>query len=104
MNVLLDSSNISSEHIHLCNLNVLLHANDLTNLKNWLVIFNFIKVWHITRVQNIVDIFKHLFIDNLSVNKQERGLFVFNSSLHKGFFDILAPVAHTVTLNDFDLE
>ena len=104
MNILLDAADVTSEHIHLCDLDVLLHADYLTDLKDGFVIFELVQVGYITGIKNIVYILKHLLVDDLSVDKQERGLLVVNTSLHEGFFDILTPIAHTVSLDDFDLE
>jgi hypothetical protein len=82
MNVLLYTANVTSEHVHLRNLNVLLHANNLSDLEDGLIVFNFIEIGYISRVQDVIDIFKHLLVDDLGVNKEEGCLLIFNTSLH----------------------
>lgn len=71
MSVSLDLSNVALEHVHLCYLKLFLHADQLTNLVNRLQVFSFVEIWNITSIQNIVDILKHLLIDDLSINKEE---------------------------------
>jgi hypothetical protein len=42
-----------------------------------------VKLGNITRVQNCIDIFKLIFIDNLGINEKESSLLRFVTSLHE---------------------
>jgi hypothetical protein len=104
MSIPLDLTEITGEHIHHCDLEVFLLTNYSTNFVDWFHIFSLVQVWNITSIQDIVDVFKHLLVYNLGINKKETGLFVLATSLHKGLLGILSPVLHSVTFDDFNLE
>ena len=104
MDVFLNNSKISLEHIHLRDLKVLFHTDQFSHLENGLQILSLIEIRNITRVQNVVDILKHLFIDDLGIDEYEVGWLVFTTSLHENFLNIFSPVLHSVTLNNLNLE
>jgi hypothetical protein len=104
VDVLSKTAEILLEHIHLSDLNIFLHAEHLSDLVDCLKVFLFIKIGHITSIENIVDVLELELTYDLGINKQEGCLFVFGTSLEKSFFNIFTPVRHTVTLDNFDLE
>jgi len=67
--VLPETTKILLEHIHLCDLDVFLHAGSLTNFVDRFEVFNLVQVWHITSVKDVVDVFELKLADNLSVDK-----------------------------------
>lgn len=71
MDVLSKTAEILLEHIHLGDLDLLLHTELLTNFVNSFVVFYLIQVWYIATIKDVVDIFKLKFTNNLGVNKQE---------------------------------
>ena len=104
MDVLLQSTDILSEHVHLCDLDILLHTELLSDLIYWLIVFTLVEVGNITTVEDVVDILKLLLFDDLCIDEEERSRFVVHTSLHKHLFDILSPVGHSVSLDDLNLE
>ena len=71
MNVLPDATKILLEHIHLCDLDVLLHAGSFTNFVDPVEVLNLVQIWHVTSVKDVVDVFELEFADDLGVDKQE---------------------------------
>jgi len=57
VNIFLYTGKILLEHIHLGNLDLLLHAGLLTNLVDRLKIFLFVQVRDITSVEDVVNVF-----------------------------------------------
>lgn len=86
MNVGLHSVEIALEHIHLCNSNLFTCAFNLTDSHDGLFVFSFIKSGNITRVKNGVNVFKHIFVNNLGINEHKRGCFSLNTTNHKHSF------------------
>jgi hypothetical protein len=104
MDVFLDSAKIRLEHVHLGDWNLLFQASLFAHFENRLQVFIFVQVRHITTIQNVVDVFKLLLLDNLGVDEQERRLLVFTASHHQSLLYVFAPVIHAVSLDDFNLE
>lgn len=104
MNVLLDSSKIAGEHVHLIKRNVLLDAFSFAHHVNAFEVFILVKSSDVTRVKNVVNILDHLLVDNLSIAEQERRGFAFHSSLHKAGLKVFSPVGHVVAFDDLNLE
>ena len=104
MDISLYSTEVSLEHIHWRDHNIVLDTKLFANFVYWLFIFCSVEIWYITSIENIVDIFKLLFIDYLGINEEERGGLIFNASLHQSKFHIFPPVTHRVTFDDFNLE
>ena len=72
--------------------------------KNFFFIFRE-QVWNLTGVEQVVDVFKEIFTDDLVVRKQELLLFIFlHHALFQQFFDTFLEVFILVVLCDFDLE
>jgi hypothetical protein len=82
---------------------LLSHTLSLTNVHNSFHIFLFVKSWNITRVKDVIDILKHLLVNNLSVDEQEGSGLSFNSSLGKASLQVVSPVSHGVPFNDLNL-
>jgi len=99
-----DLSEVASEHVHDSHLDTLLLANLTADFVDWLHVFCLVQVWNVTCIEDVIDILKHLFIDNLGINKQETRLPVLCTSLHQCLLGILTPVLHTVSFYDFNLE
>ena len=71
MNVLLQSSEILLEHVHLCDWDLFFHAELLTNFKNRIQILQLVKVGHITSIEDVIDVFELLLLDYLGVHEEE---------------------------------
>jgi hypothetical protein len=71
VDVSLYSDKILSKDIDLCRRNILFDTVSLACSCNVLHVFLLIDAGHVSTVQNIVDVLKHLLIDNLSVAEQE---------------------------------
>lgn len=69
VSVLYNTAQVSSEHVHLCDSDTFFDTLVFTDLEDWLHVFSPVQVWHITTVEYIVDIFEHLFINDLCVNE-----------------------------------
>jgi len=82
VNVLFNSCQVSLEHIHFVDSKVFAHTFLATNEIDWLEIFIFVKRRDIASIKDIVDVFNHLFIDNLSIYKQESCWLIVNTCLH----------------------
>lgn len=104
MNVTLNLTQICLEHVHHCQLKILLLANLFSDFVNGFHVFGFVQIWNVSRIENVVYVLKHLLVDNLGVDKQEACLLVLGTSLKQGFLGIFSPVLHTVTFDDFNLE
>ena len=104
MSVLHDTAKVSGEHVHLRNSDLLLNALVFTDLENRLHIFNSVQVWHITTIEDIVDVLEHLLIHDLGVDEEEGCWLVLDTSLHEANFDVFSPVHHAVALDYLDLE
>lgn len=81
MDISLDTSQVLLEHVHLGNGELLLHAELLTNFEDTIHILKLVEIWYITTIKDTVNIFELLFLDDLSINEQECGLLVLNTSL-----------------------
>ena len=104
MNVLLNPVNIRHKHVVGVDSNTSFETPLLTNFVNTFKIFSLVKIWDITSIENVVDVFKLLLVDNLSIDKQEGSGFVLDTTLKHTFFGIFSPVCHTVALDNFNLE
>lgn len=104
VDVRLESVKILLEHIQRNHWHVFLHAQCLADLVDGFVVFLFVEVADITTVENIVDVFKHLLLNDLGVHENERSGFVVATALHEHLLHIFAPVHELVTLDNFNLE
>ena len=104
VDILLQSSQVLLEHVHLSNRDLFLHAKLFAYFEDWLHILGLIEIGHITAIQNVIDVLKLLLPNDLSINKEEWSLFVFAASHHQCFLNIFAPVLHRVPFNDLNLE
>ena len=103
MDVLLNAVQIALEHVHFVHRQALPRALGLSNVVDGLEVLILVEAGHVTRIQNVVDVFQHLLVDDLRVHEEERGRFGLHASLHQAGLSVLSPVAHGVTLNDLDL-
>jgi hypothetical protein len=71
VDVPLDSSKILLEHIQEIDWQVLFHAHGLANLVDGFEVFLLVETSHITTVKDVVNVFKHRLIDDLSVDEDE---------------------------------
>lgn len=104
VNVSLHLAKVALEHVHLRDLKILLHTEQLSDLEDRLKVLILIEIWHITRVEDVVNILKHLLVHNLSVDEEEGGGLVLDSCLHQGLLYVLTPVLHVIALDDLNLE
>lgn len=81
MNVGLNSIQVLLEHVHLVNSDTLTCAFGSADGHDGFFVLSLVQAWHITRVQNCVDVLKHVLVNDLSVNKHEGGLFALNTTL-----------------------
>jgi hypothetical protein len=103
MDISFDSSEVLTEHVHLVNWKLLLQALLSSNSIYSFQIFSFIELGDISGVKYVVDILKHLFIDDLGVHEQEGGHFAIHTSLHKNKLQVFSPVSHVVSFYDLNL-
>lgn len=103
MNVLLDASQVALEHVHLVNSEASSGTLSLSDHVDPFKVLCLVESWNIARVQNIVDVFKHLLVDDLGVHKEERCGLAIDTSLHENSLGILSPITHGVTLDDLNL-
>jgi len=69
MNVTFNSSEIHRKDVHFVGLKIFLRAVSLT-IRNYILhILIVIEVSYISRVKNIIDVFKHLLVDDLSIGE-----------------------------------
>ena len=67
-------------------------------------IFWWVDVWNITRVEDIVDVFKEDFTFDLCISEQEHNGLVFEASLHQTLPQVLLPLSHPIVLGQLYLE
>jgi hypothetical protein len=104
VDVALNSLNITTEDVHFVGLHVLFDAIGLAGLLDLLKVLFLVDVGHVTRVKDVVDIFEHLFVDDLSIHEKETDGFVVHTRLHQTLLDVFAPGSHVVVFDHLDLE
>mmetsp|Transcript_11712 Transcript_11712/g.17848 ORF Transcript_11712/g.17848 Transcript_11712/m.17848 type:complete len:936 (+) Transcript_11712:4723-7530(+) len=103
MNVALDSLQVLREHIHFVESHALLLALLFTDSEDAFKVLVLVELRNIAGVQDVVDIFKHLLVDDLGINEQEGGDLGFDTGLHEAELQVVSPISHTVALHHFDL-
>lgn len=96
MNILFNSCQVLGINIHLIWLQTLFDTVSFASIHNIFQVFLIVKSSHIARIQNWVKILNHLFINYLSISKQETRLFIIQSCLHQYLFNVLSPRFHAV--------
>lgn len=104
MDVSLNLSEVASEHVHDRDLDTLFLADLATHFVDWLHVLSLVQVWNISCIEDVIDVLKHLLVDNLRIDKEETRLSVLSTCLHECLLGILSPVLHSVALNDLNLE
>jgi len=97
-------SEITSEHVHYRNWQVLLLAELTTDFVDWVQVLLLVQVGNVTGIQHIIDVLEHLLIHDLGIDEEETCCLVFGACLHQSFLGILSPVLHSVAFDDFNLE
>ena len=82
MHVLLDARDVSHKHVHLVDRQLLFDAQISTHLFDIFHVLLLVEARHVTSIEDVVDVLKLLLIDDLRVDKQERGFLVLNACLH----------------------
>lgn len=95
---------IGGEEVHFSGLKTFGHTFLFASICDFFHLFVTVKIRDVSGVQDVIDVFQHLFIDYLCVYEQEAYAFVFNTSLHEQSAHIFLPSAHRVALSHFDLE
>lgn len=104
MDVVFNSEQVLSEDVHFIGLESLFETVRLTGRDDLIHVFVVVDASHVARIQNGVQVFQHLLVDDLGVCKQETCHFVLQPCLHQTFLDVFPPALHVVTLDDFNLE
>lgn len=103
MYISLNPGQVHGEYVHLIRLQVLLGTITFTTVNYVLHVFLVVHVSHVATVQNAIDVLKHLFVYDLSVNEEEGDGLVLDSSCEQDILNVLAPVLHGVVLNNLNL-
>lgn len=91
MNVPFDSDEVLREDIHLGGLDVSFDTFSLTSTQYLIDVFILVDACHITTIEYVVEILKHLLVDDLRITKQKREGFIFHTSDHESSLHILPP-------------
>lgn len=104
MDITLDSVDIADKHVVSVDRDSSFETSLFTNFVDTLEVLSLVEVRNITSIQNIVDVFELLLIDDLSIDEQESGCLVVNTTLHQTLLSIFSPVRHTITFDNLNLE
>jgi len=104
VDVLLNSLDVASHEVHFVGDQALTCAFCLTDLIDRVKVFSPIEACNLTGVEDVIDVLEHLFIDNLGVDEDKSGGFVFNTGLHEHGLDVVAPITHRVTFDHLNLK
>lgn len=104
MDILLDSLDVTSHKIHFVGNQTLTCAFYFAYLIDRVKVFSPIEACNLTGVEDIIDVLKHLFVDDLGVNKDKSGWFVLYTGLHKHSLYVISPITHRVPFDHLNLE
>lgn len=82
MNVLLDTLGVLGHKVHLVWRETLTCALNLAYREDWIKVFSPVETGNLTRVKDVVDVLKHLLVDDLRVDEDKGRRLAFNTSLH----------------------
>ncbi len=104
VDVSLNSDQILGKDVGFCRWQTLFGAVTLACCCNIFHVLFLINACHIAAVQDTIDVFQHLFVDNLSIAEQETDWLVLQTCQQEHLFNVFSPWPHVVTFCQFDLE
>lgn len=104
MDILLDPGDITNKHVVGVDGDTSLKTSLFTDLVDTLKVLSLVEVGNITCIQDIVDVFKLLLVDDLGIDEQESSCLIVNTTLHEAFLSIFSPVWHTISFDNLNLE
>lgn len=103
MHVGFHSLQVLAKHVHLVDCKSLLLAGCFTNSKDALKVFSLVQLRNITRVEHIINVLKHLLVDNLGINEQEGSYQTTYTTLHQAELEVISPIGHVVSFDNLNI-